>query len=287
MERPTSARAAPPRPHPSCKGEWEAVGVSWRRVQRRPIRGGRRRRTAHVYRQHSAGRGLPLVGAEQRNWSARRPEPESPRIRPVFLSFFFWQRETHRSDARELDARAGRTRPVRGWARSVPFCTRAAVGGGGGAPRRFEPVSCARRPPRFLRAPPPCFAAARGAAREQQWGKQTGRTEENCSPGSDVGRRVCGRRRMNPGHSLCLLHAARAPQPTNQPTWPWWFVFFLLYIPPLRSVLHSRTPPPPPGVLSPPSSMLPLSNVSSGLLGRERVVDPLRVPLLRGVLRGL
>lgn len=52
-------------------------GGLWRRVQRRPIRGCRRRRTAHVYRQHSAGKGSDW-SKPHTDWSTRRPEPESP-----------------------------------------------------------------------------------------------------------------------------------------------------------------------------------------------------------------
>lgn len=62
---------------PSVGRRTGSGGGLWRRVQRRPIRGCRRRRTAHVYRQHSAGRGSDW-SKPRTDWSARRPEPESP-----------------------------------------------------------------------------------------------------------------------------------------------------------------------------------------------------------------
>ena len=68
-----------------CRRRRGSGGGLWRRVLRRPIGARLGRRTAHVYRQHSAGRGSTRLG-QSTEWISQEPDLESPNGR-IFKRF--------------------------------------------------------------------------------------------------------------------------------------------------------------------------------------------------------
>ena len=138
-------------------------GGLWRRVLPRPIAGRRGRRTAHVYRQHSAGR-APARWEPHPDWTPQKPELESP-ARPRFIAF---------PAPREGSCHNGSSQ--------VKSLGRVCFGSStSGWFPRTQAAILSNRVQMSLRLPEvsgaPCFAAA-SSARREQWGKQTGRTEQ-------------------------------------------------------------------------------------------------------------